>query len=73
LCNVLDFLLAPGFRPPSGILRALFVEVSSMTEYEITGINKPNHRMSAHEHITHIGNLEGHWEDHVGVSNVPHQ
>jgi hypothetical protein len=32
-----------------------------MSEFEITGINKPN-RMSIHEHITHIGNLEGHWK-----------
>jgi hypothetical protein len=27
-----------------------------MNEYQVTCINKP-HRMSAHEHITHIGNI----------------
>ena len=31
-----------------------------MPEYHITCINKP-HRESTHEHITHIGNLEGKW------------
>ena len=27
-----------------------------MNEYQVTCINKP-HRMSPHEHITHIGNV----------------
>jgi hypothetical protein len=31
-----------------------------MTDFEITRINKPHH-LRAHEHITHIGNLAGHW------------
>jgi hypothetical protein len=31
-----------------------------MSDFEITGINKPHHQ-SPYEHITHIGNLEGHW------------
>ena len=30
-----------------------------MTEHEVTCVNKPN-RLSAHEHITHIGNT-GRW------------
>jgi len=32
-----------------------------MKEFQITAINKP-HRMSPHEHITHIGNLAGKWK-----------
>jgi hypothetical protein len=32
-----------------------------MTEFQVTAINKP-HRMSPHEHITHIGNLAGKWK-----------
>lgn len=31
-----------------------------MQEYEVTCINKPN-RSSSHEHITHIGNVNGNW------------
>lgn len=31
-----------------------------MKEYQVTCINKPD-RMSAHEHITHIGNTAGQW------------
>ncbi len=31
-----------------------------MTEHQITCVNKP-HRLSPHEHITHIGNTEGNW------------
>jgi hypothetical protein len=31
-----------------------------MNEYQVTCINKPD-RMSAHEHITHIGNTAGQW------------
>jgi hypothetical protein len=31
-----------------------------MDEYHVTCINKPHHQ-SAHEHITHIGNLAQHW------------
>jgi hypothetical protein len=31
-----------------------------MPEYEVTCINKPHH-LSPHEHITHIGNLQGKW------------
>jgi len=31
-----------------------------MTEHQITCVNKPN-RLSPHEHITHIGNIEGNW------------
>lgn len=31
-----------------------------MAEYQVTCINKPHHQ-SAHEHITHIGNLAAHW------------
>jgi hypothetical protein len=31
-----------------------------MSEYEVTCINKPHH-LSAHEHITHIGNSAGRW------------
>jgi hypothetical protein len=31
-----------------------------MKEYEVTCINKPD-RLSAHEHITHIGNPAGQW------------
>ena len=31
-----------------------------MNEFEVTCINKP-HRMSAHEHITHIGNTANNW------------
>lgn len=31
-----------------------------MKEFEVTCINKPN-RMSAHEHITHIGNTANNW------------
>jgi uncharacterized protein DUF3892 len=31
-----------------------------MNEFEVTCVNKPN-RMSAHEHITHIGNTAGNW------------
>jgi hypothetical protein len=34
--------------------------MSTMSDFEITGINKPHHQ-SPYEHITHIGNLEGHW------------
>ncbi len=30
------------------------------TEYQVTCINKP-HRQSAHEHITHIGNVSANW------------
>jgi len=32
-----------------------------MTEFEVTCIHKPN-RMSAHEHITHIGNTANNWQ-----------
>ena len=32
-----------------------------MAEYHVTCINKPHHQ-SAHEHITHIGNLAGKWK-----------
>jgi len=31
-----------------------------MKEFEVTCINKPD-RYSAHEHITHIGNIAAHW------------
>lgn len=31
-----------------------------MKEYQVTCIHKPD-RMSAHEHITHIGNTVGEW------------
>jgi hypothetical protein len=31
-----------------------------MKEYQVTCIDKPD-RMSAHEHITHIGNTAGQW------------
>ena len=31
-----------------------------MSEYPVTCINKPN-RQSAHEHITHIGNISNNW------------
>lgn len=31
-----------------------------MQEYQITCINKPHHQ-SSHEHITHIGNIQGGW------------
>ena len=31
-----------------------------MSEFEVTCINKPD-RMSAHEHITHIGNTANNW------------
>jgi hypothetical protein len=31
-----------------------------MKEFEITCVNKPD-RMSAHEHITHIGNTANNW------------
>ena len=31
-----------------------------MAEYQVTCINKPHHQ-SAHEHITHIGNLAANW------------
>lgn len=31
-----------------------------MKEYQVTCITKPD-RFSPHEHITHIGNLEGRW------------
>ncbi len=31
-----------------------------MKEYQVTCINKP-HRMSPHEHITHIGNTVNNW------------
>jgi hypothetical protein len=31
-----------------------------MSEHQVTCVNKPN-RMSAHEHITHIGNIEANW------------
>lgn len=31
-----------------------------MNEYQVTCINKP-HRMSLHEHITHIGNTASNW------------
>ena len=31
-----------------------------MNEYQVTCINKP-HRMSPHEHITHIGNTANNW------------
>jgi hypothetical protein len=31
-----------------------------MAEYQVTCINKPQHQ-SAHEHITHIGNLANKW------------
>jgi hypothetical protein len=31
-----------------------------MQEFEVTCVNKPN-RMSAHEHITHIGNTAKNW------------
>ena len=31
-----------------------------MSEFEVTCVNKPD-RMSAHEHITHIGNTAGNW------------
>jgi Protein of unknown function (DUF3892) len=31
-----------------------------MPAHQITCINKP-HRLSPHEHITHIGNSEGNW------------
>jgi hypothetical protein len=31
-----------------------------MNEFEVTCVNKPD-RMSAHEHITHIGNTAGNW------------
>jgi hypothetical protein len=31
-----------------------------MNEFEVTCINKPD-RMSAHEHITHIGNTANNW------------
>ena len=31
-----------------------------MKEYEVTCVNKPD-RSSAHEHITHIGNIAGQW------------
>src|SRR5262245_55682954 len=34
--------------------------INKMTEHQVTCITKP-HRESAHEHITHIGNLEQHW------------
>jgi len=31
-----------------------------MAQYQVTCINKPHHQ-SAHEHITHIGNLSQKW------------
>jgi hypothetical protein len=31
-----------------------------MKEFEVNCINKPNHQ-SAHEHITHIGNVNNSW------------
>jgi hypothetical protein len=31
-----------------------------MKEFEVTCVNKPD-RYSAHEHITHIGNVVGQW------------
>ncbi len=31
-----------------------------MTEHQVTCVNKPD-RLSPHEHITHIGNIEGKW------------
>ena len=31
-----------------------------MNEFEVTCVNKPD-RMSAHEHITHIGNTANNW------------
>ena len=31
-----------------------------MKEFEVTCVNKPD-RSSAHEHITHIGNVAGEW------------
>jgi hypothetical protein len=31
-----------------------------MPEFQVTCITKPD-RMSRHEHITHIGNLDNHW------------
>jgi len=31
-----------------------------MSEFEVTCVNKPD-RMSAHEHITHIGNTAANW------------
>lgn len=31
-----------------------------MNEYQVTCTNKP-HRMSLHEHITHIGNTASNW------------
>jgi hypothetical protein len=32
-----------------------------MKEYQVTCVTKPN-RFSAHEHITHIGNIAGGWK-----------
>lgn len=32
-----------------------------MPEHQVTCITKP-HRMSPHEHITHIGNMQAHWK-----------
>jgi hypothetical protein len=31
-----------------------------MKEFQVTCINKPD-RQSVHDHITHIGNIEGNW------------
>jgi hypothetical protein len=39
-----------------------------MSEFEVTCVNKPD-RYSAHEHITHIGNVADLVAYHSGVGN----